>query len=63
MHSWGSFTPAEQTLLRRAMSDSWLAGTVQVYGVDLRWAGADGRPHPAAIPSTSSACWCRCSPR
>ncbi|WP_319459906.1 hypothetical protein [Micromonospora sp. RTP1Z1] len=44
MHSWGSFTPAEQTLLRRAMSDSWLAGTVQVYGVDLRWAGADGAP-------------------
>lgn len=46
MHSWASFTPAEQTLLRRAMSGSWLAGTVQVYGVDLRWAGADGAPPP-----------------
>jgi hypothetical protein len=46
MHSWASFTPAEQTLLRRAMSDSWLAGTVQVYGVDLRWAAADGAPPP-----------------
>jgi hypothetical protein len=46
MHSWASFTPPEQTLLRRAMSDSWLAGTIQVYGVDLRWAGADGAPPP-----------------
>lgn len=46
VQSWGSLALAEQTLLRRAMSDSWLAGTVQVYGVDLRWAQADGAPPP-----------------
>ncbi|SCL20809.1 hypothetical protein GA0070624_2122 [Micromonospora rhizosphaerae] len=46
MSSWESFTLAEQTLLRRAMSDSWLAGTVQAHGVNLRWTGADGAPPP-----------------
>ncbi|MFE9688987.1 hypothetical protein [Micromonospora sp. NPDC005806] len=46
MTSWESFTLAEQTLLRCAMSDSWLAATVQAYGVNLRWAGAVGAPPP-----------------
>ncbi len=44
MQSWVSFTLPEQTLLRRAMSDSSLAGMVQVYGVDLRWSGLDEAP-------------------
>lgn len=44
--SWESLTIAEQTLMRRAISGYSLAGTVQNYGVALRWAGVADAPPP-----------------
>ncbi|MCT9092573.1 hypothetical protein N4G70_27420 [Streptomyces sp. ASQP_92] len=44
MRSWDALTIAEQTLLRRAMSQYSLAGSVQHYGMALRWADAEGAP-------------------
>jgi len=46
MRSWESLTIAEQTLMRRAVSGCFLAGTVQNYGLALRWAGAQDAPPP-----------------
>lgn len=43
---WNTLSPAEQTLIRRGLWQSRLAGTVQQYGIDLRWAGADDAPPP-----------------
>ncbi|MFF0389750.1 hypothetical protein ACFYS8_13810 [Kitasatospora sp. NPDC004615] len=42
MQPWNTLSPAEQTLMRRGLWQSRLAGTVQQYGIDLRWAGAKG---------------------
>ena len=44
MQSWERLTVAEQTLVRRALSGAWLAGTVQIYGMALRWAGVQNVP-------------------
>ncbi|GHI41583.1 hypothetical protein [Streptomyces violascens] len=46
MRSWNSLTLAEQTLLRRAMSQDPLAGMIQTYGMALRWAHAEEAPPP-----------------
>ncbi|MEE4541393.1 hypothetical protein V2S66_05355 [Streptomyces sp. V4-01] len=46
MRSWDSLTIAEQTIMRRALSEDSLAGVVQNYGVALRWAGAEEAPPP-----------------
>lgn len=46
MRTWESLTIAEQTLIRRAISEGSLAGTVQHHGLALRWAGAEGAPPP-----------------
>ncbi|MHB9847862.1 hypothetical protein ACSYGO_01305 [Streptomyces krungchingensis] len=46
MRPWDSLTIAEQTLMRRAISEYSLAGMVQNYGVALRWADADEAPPP-----------------
>ena len=39
MNSWNSLTIAEQTFMRRALSEHGLAGSAQGYGTALRWAG------------------------
>jgi hypothetical protein len=44
MRSWDSLTITEQTLMRRAVSGSSLAGTVQDYGAALRWTGSADAP-------------------
>ena len=44
MYSWDSLTVSEQALLRRALQRGSLAGGVQQYGTDLRWAGVEGAP-------------------
>jgi len=44
VQSWQCLTVAEQTLVRRALSGAWLAGTVQIYGMALRWAGVQNVP-------------------
>ncbi|MDH6576462.1 hypothetical protein [Kitasatospora sp. MAP5-34] len=44
MDPWDALTFAEQTLMRRAMFGNGLAWTIQQYGIDLRWAGAEGAP-------------------
>ncbi|ACU70664.1 hypothetical protein Caci_1743 [Catenulispora acidiphila DSM 44928] len=44
MITWGSLTFAEQTLMRHAIGGRRLAGSVQVYGIGLRWAGAADAP-------------------
>ncbi|MER7770085.1 hypothetical protein [Kitasatospora sp. NPDC096140] len=44
MQPWNALSPAEQTLMRRGLWQSRLAGTVQQYGIDLRWAGAKDAP-------------------
>lgn len=49
MHSWESLTIAEQTLMRRAISEYSLAGMVQNYGVALRWAGSADAPPPRSF--------------
>jgi hypothetical protein len=41
---WERLSVAEQTLLRRAVSEGRLAGTIQLYGMALRWAGVSGVP-------------------
>jgi hypothetical protein len=41
---WNALSPAEQTLMRCGLWQSRLAGTIQQYGIDLRWAGAKGAP-------------------
>jgi hypothetical protein len=46
MTSWDALSIAEQTLMRAAVSGWPLAGTVQRYGVALRWAGATDAPPP-----------------
>ncbi|MEU9043196.1 MULTISPECIES: hypothetical protein [unclassified Kitasatospora] len=46
MQPWNALSPAEQTLMRRGLWQSALAGTVQQYGIDLRWAGEQGAPPP-----------------
>lgn len=44
MQSWERLTVAEQTLIRRALSEAQLAGTIQIYGMALRWAGVPEVP-------------------
>lgn len=44
MQSWDSLTIAEQTLIRAALSEARLAGTIQAYGAALRWAGVPDVP-------------------
>ncbi|MER7579826.1 hypothetical protein [Kitasatospora sp. NPDC097691] len=44
MKPWTALSPAEQTLMRRGLWQSRLAGTIQQYGIDLRWAGAKDAP-------------------
>jgi hypothetical protein len=46
VHSWESLSLAEQTLLRRALSEYPLAGSIQDYGMALRWSGAENAPAP-----------------
>jgi hypothetical protein len=46
MGSWDSLTIAEQTLMRRAVAQNPLAGTIQAIGTALRWAGAEDAPPP-----------------
>src|SRR5438477_10682072 len=58
VQSWERLTVSEQTLVRRALSGAWLAGTVQIYGMAPRWAGAQNVPprsythkaHRALVP-------------
>lgn len=44
MQPWDSLTVAEQTLIRTALWENWLAGTPQTYGAALRWAGVPDAP-------------------
>ncbi|MEE1788038.1 hypothetical protein PUR71_34815 [Streptomyces sp. SP17BM10] len=41
---WNALSPAEQTLMRCGLWQSLLAGTIQQYGIDLRWSGATDAP-------------------
>ncbi|MFH8379949.1 hypothetical protein ACH4E7_03245 [Kitasatospora sp. NPDC018058] len=44
MKPWNALSLAEQTLMRCGLWQSCLTGTIQQYGIDLRWAGAKGAP-------------------
>ncbi|MFI6053234.1 hypothetical protein ACIBCO_24520 [Streptomyces violascens] len=52
MRPWNSLTTAEQTLLRRAMSEGPLAGVIQAYGMALRWTHAEEAPPPRSYSET-----------
>lgn len=52
MCSWDSLTITEQTLMRRAMAQNPLAGTIQANGMALRWAGAEDAPPPRSYSET-----------
>lgn len=44
MSSWNALSVAEQTLIRAALFEASLAGTIQTYGAAMRWAGSPEVP-------------------